>query len=184
MVETIESLSNDIEKLVASITEKGHLRGKLEEAVAAKIGTRDEVQATIDGLNLTLADKRARKDRLIQTEGWRGYIGRTFFSPSQKKTPSSDDNSDKSPAQKKKFKPQTLFEELVEEVHASNRLDHKDNWPFVSQHANGIYIICGGRTNSRCEKCEIALHPKYVKMYHRIFTYIVISLFLSKKIKL
>ena len=29
--------------------------GKLEEAVQAKINTRDEVQATIDGLNLTLA---------------------------------------------------------------------------------------------------------------------------------
>ena len=105
MEETIESLSNDIEKLVENITEKEHLRGKLEEAVAAKIGTRDEVQSTIDGLNLTLADKRARKDRLLQSEGWTGYIGRTFFSPSQKKTPSPDDNSNKSPAQKKKFKP-------------------------------------------------------------------------------
>ena len=113
MGETIESLSNDIDKLVENITAKENLRGKLEEAVAAKIGTRDEVQATIDGLNLTLADKRAQRDRLIQSEGWRGYIGRTFFSPSQKKTPSSDENSDKSPAQKKKkFKPQTLFENL------------------------------------------------------------------------
>ena len=167
MGETIESLSNDIDKLVENITAKENLRGKLEEAVAAKIGTRDEVQATIDGLNLTLADKRARRDRLIQSEGWRGYIGRTFFSPSQKKTPSSDENSDKSPAQKKKkFKPQTLFEELVEEVHSSNRLDHKDHWPFVSQHANGVCKVYGGRTNLRCEKCEVALHPKCFKMYH------------------
>ena len=43
MEDTIESLSNDIERLVEDISEKDKIRGRLDEAVQAKTGTRDAV---------------------------------------------------------------------------------------------------------------------------------------------
>ena len=50
--DTFQSLSNDIDTLVENITEKEKLREKLDEAVQAKIVTRDAAQTSIAQLKV------------------------------------------------------------------------------------------------------------------------------------
>ena len=160
MADTIETLTIDIKRIGEEIAEKQSLLAKIDEAIAGRVTIRESVSASIEECRERLNRKRELKEQLQQSESWTNFLVRKLSSPELKPTPTNNNT------QKVKRK-RSLIDELEEEVATASRLDHRDHWPYVSEaHPSGQCKVCLGRTNVRCEKCEIALHPKCFKSFH------------------
>ena len=158
----IEQLTEEISDLEKEVGEKTKLLGKLDEAIAGKMSTRQAVEATITQLNSKLTAKRNQKEELRRSESITSWMFRKFSSPESKSTAEPKTNKRMKTTTKR-----TLIDELTEELSTASRFDGRDHWPYASEeHKSGLCKVCGGRTNIRCEKCEIALHPKCFKEFH------------------
>ena len=161
MADTIETLTMDIKTIEKEVVEKRMVLAKIDEAIAGRATMRESVVASIDELNEKLNRKRQLKEQLRQSESRGAFLVRKLGSP-ESKTPSTNNNTKNKTKRKR-----SLIDEMNEDVTTAGRLDHRDHWPYVSEaHPSGQCKVCLGRTNVRCEKCEIALHPKCFKSFH------------------
>lgn len=55
---------------------------------------------------------------------------------------------------------------ILSTVISDTRFDGRNHWPIKSSISSGRCGLCKGRTDLRCEKCDVALHPKCFKKFH------------------
>ena len=159
---SVDQLTTEISEIEKEITDKTNLLGKIDAAIAGKMATRQSIEVSINQLNEKLTVKRNQKEEARRSESITSWMFRKFSSPEPKSAAAPKTNKKMKTTPKR-----TLRDELDEELATASRFDGRDHWPYVSEeYKSGLCKVCSGRTNMRCEKCDIALHPKCLKTFH------------------
>ena len=93
MTFTVESNSEETKKMEDTLIEKHKLQSKLDEAIQAKIGTRDANGQSIQQLNSDLAGLRRQRALILLDETWPDKLKRDLFTPIQEKSQKSANNN-------------------------------------------------------------------------------------------